>query len=455
MKKISMFILLLTGMHAGGYAQADTLSSNMMIMINRNYQISPPYYTGEFFTYHDFAPELAGPGIQIFNIQMDSFGLTNYTGIPFNDTGFSTTTGKFIWKSFADSDIGIDSGMVLGTGVVVPANDPHYYPVPGAYSGISYPAFYNSGYSYPNGNYGYLIPDFGLRGDVRYRQYPEVVALNHGDSIADANILEFDFVPDSNHIALQYVFASEEYPNMDSVHRYPSDYPATVCDNATDVMGIFLSGPGIEGLKNIALIPGTDIPVGVNTITPPGMACGSNPDYSQYYVDNSYGENVIYNGFTTVLTAHSAVIPNDTYHLRIVVADGAPHPNVPILTKDNLTCFDSGIFLKFNSLISYTEDTSTGIKVVTKEGEENIRVSPNPFTRSFRLESNSKHNDSYRVRLSDVTGRTVLSLSSNLQQINRDIEKAGIEKLASGIYFLHIRRIDGRKTHTFQLIKAN
>ena len=92
-------------------------------------------------------------------------------------------------------------------------------------------------------------------------------------------------------------------------------------------------------------------------------------------------------------------------------------------------------------------------KVLDLDNSRNISVSPNPFMRSFRLESNSKHNDSYRVRLNDVTGRTVLSLSGNLQQINRDIEKAGIAKLAPGIYFLQIKINGASEAVDFKLLK--
>jgi len=61
----------------------------------------------------------------------------------------------------------------------------------------------------------------------------------------------------------------------------------------------------------------------------------------QYYVNNSGGTSIQYDGFTAVLTARSKVQCGETYHLRIAIADAGD----PI--------FDSGIFLEANSLTSY------------------------------------------------------------------------------------------------------
>ena len=47
-------------------------------------------------------------------------------------------------------------------------------------------------------------------------------------------VLEFDFEPNSDQIAFQYVFGSEEYPGY-------------TCSDFNDIFGFFLSGPGING----------------------------------------------------------------------------------------------------------------------------------------------------------------------------------------------------------------
>src|SRR5690625_4488100 len=129
-------------------------------------------------------------------------------------------------------------------------------------------------------------------------------------------------------------------------------------------MGIFISGPGFNGSENIALIPGTTIPVGINTITPPGWNCPGMPDYSEYYIDNSMGQNVIFNGFTTVLTAKAAVTPGATYRIRIGVAEGALHENDPSaqeyllgVATPSRTYYDSAIFIKNGGLRSWSDSS--------------------------------------------------------------------------------------------------
>ncbi|HNP50038.1 MAG TPA: choice-of-anchor L domain-containing protein, partial [Bacteroidia bacterium] len=69
----------------------------------------------------------------------------------------------------------------------------------------------------------------------------------------DATILEFDFVPTSDSIAFNYVFGSEEYNEF-------------VFSGYNDIFGFFISGPGINGVQNIALVPGTATPVSIDSI---------------------------------------------------------------------------------------------------------------------------------------------------------------------------------------------
>src|SRR5690554_4002142 len=118
---------------------------------------------------------------------------------------------------------------------------------------------------------------------------PDLMAIA-GQNINDAIIIEFDFWATSDSIKFNYVFASKEYPSF-------------TCSNYNDAFGFFLSGAGITGpytnnSKNIALIPGTEIPVAINTVNS-GVPSGSypasncsdlNPDWvehSQYFVSNS------------------------------------------------------------------------------------------------------------------------------------------------------------------------
>jgi hypothetical protein len=151
----------------------------------------------------------------------------------------------------------------------------------------------------------------------------------------DACVLEFDFVSTGDSIQFDYQFASEEYPNF-------------TCTQFNDVFGFFISGNEYATPTNIALVPGTNIPVAINSINGglggadgptsncTGMGAGS--PFTQYFINNINGLPPVYDGLTTVLTAKAAVTPCSTYHLKLGVADGSDF------------ILDSGVFLEAGSL---------------------------------------------------------------------------------------------------------
>lgn len=144
-------------------------------------------------------------------------------------------------------------------------------------------------------------------------------------NLEDACILEFDFVPLGDSIKFNYVFSSEEYTS------------AFVC-TFNDAFAFFISGPGITGLKNIALVPGTAIPVSIfNVNDVPGGTC---PNNTLYYTDNRFNTFFTHDGHTRVLTALERVQPCQVYHLKLVISD----------VGDD--AFDSGVFLQARSLSS-------------------------------------------------------------------------------------------------------
>jgi hypothetical protein len=160
----------------------------------------------------------------------------------------------------------------------------------------------------------------------------------------DACVLEFDFVPTGDTVKFRYVFGSKEYPGY-------------ACTNFNDVFAFFISGPGYNTPKNIALIPGTTIPVAINSTsgvvgTAGGNittcnAMGTGSPFTQYYVNNVTGTTVRYSGFTTIFTALATVIPCNTYHLKLAVADAIDG------------AVDSGVFLEEGSLTSNELEVST------------------------------------------------------------------------------------------------
>lgn len=157
----------------------------------------------------------------------------------------------------------------------------------------------------------------------------------------DATILEFDFTSQSDSIEFNYVFGSEEYNEF-------------VGQGYNDVFGFFLSGPGITGIQNVALVPGTNTPVIIDSInngyTPTGQVSTGPCTNCQYYVDNYLGTAIQYDGYTTVLTARAGVIPCETYHIKLAIAD----------VTDGV--YDSGVFIEGGSF------KSTGTFQVVFEG---------------------------------------------------------------------------------------
>ncbi|MCZ2140011.1 MAG: SprB repeat-containing protein, partial [Bacteroidia bacterium] len=240
---------------------------------------------------NQLAQKLVGPGVIITNAS--TLCNQNQAGI------FKVTT----------ANLGIDSGIVLTTGLAA-TNVPNY--------GV-------------NGTQiNTATANQGTGGDA------DLTALA-GVSTFDRCILEFDFTAKGDSIFFQYVFGSEEYPQYN-------------CSNYNDVFGFFITGPGYPTPKNIALVPGTNIPVAINSVNsgmlyPGGVWAnctnmGPGSPFTGYYTDNTGGTSVTYEGFTHLFTAKAAIQPCSTYHLKLAIADGFDH------------ILDSGVFLKAGSLKS-------------------------------------------------------------------------------------------------------
>lgn len=131
----------------------------------------------------------------------------------------------------------------------------------------------------------------------------------------DRAALEFDFRPTISPLTFRYVFASEEYP----------EYVGT---QFNDIFGFFISGPGITGQQNIALVPGTTTAVAINSV---------NQNTNATYYNANNGNFHSYDGYTDVLTATATVQTCQWYHIKLVIADRG----------DGI--FDSAVFLEGNS----------------------------------------------------------------------------------------------------------
>ena len=235
---------------------------------------------------------------------------------------FTVTPGTLLGTG--TSVFGINSGIVLSSGKVSS--------IPGVESTLA-------------------STNFGGAGD------PALTTLAGGTTY-DACILEFDIIPTGDTIKFDYIFGSEEYNGYN-------------CSNYNDAFAFFISGPGITGTANMALVPGTNVPVAVNSVNNgvPGTgfplsnctSMGAGSPFTTYYVDNTGGTRFTIHGFTTVMTAMHSVIPCNTYHLKLSIADGG---------NGN---WDSDVFLKQGSIVS---STTVSTASVCQGGSTTISASP-------------------------------------------------------------------------------
>ena len=152
------------------------------------------------------------------------------------------------------------------------------------------------------------------------------LALGVSNSI-NATSLEFDFIPITNKISFDYIFSSEQYLLNATSNQ---------C-NYTDGFA-FLLKPTDNSLpyQNLAIVPGTYLPVKINTVRGTGSVC---PPANQSFFDAFNGTNhpTNFNGQTVIMKAEADVIPGKPYHIKLVIADQG----------NNL--YDSAIFLGANS----------------------------------------------------------------------------------------------------------
>jgi gliding motility-associated-like protein len=225
-------------------------------------------------------------------------------------TGAAASIGYF--QNGNTTNLGLDQGIVISTGLV---------------NGT--PAIGSPGAGFASTN--------NLQGSD-----PQLASLA-GATIYDAAVLQFDFNPLSDTIRFRYVFGSEEYPEY-------------VNAGYNDVFGFFVSGPnplgGTYTNVNIAKVPGTNQPVSIDNVN-----AGS---YSQYYVSNGSGATIVWDGFTTILTAWCKVVPCQPYHIKIAIGDAG----------DGI--YDSGVHLEANSFsssgIAYNLGYSSNIDTMAVEG---------------------------------------------------------------------------------------
>ena len=223
-------------------------------------------------------------------------------------------------------------------------------------------------------------PETGVLGDGTY-DWPGdadlesvIPGLNAGDT-NNASILEFDFVPVTDFMSFDFIFAAEEYGT------FQCTFTDAFAFLLTDTQGV---------TTNLAIVPGTVDPISVLTVRDEqyNANCESvNPEF----FGNYYGPGGLptltsptnFLGHTIPMTAEANVIPNELYHIKLVVAD------------DGDTVYDSAVFIAAGSFnigdLDLGEDILLDSGDALCEGQEMILDAgglPNNSTISWYMDGN-------------------------------------------------------------------
>ncbi|WP_294203743.1 choice-of-anchor L domain-containing protein [uncultured Chryseobacterium sp.] len=182
----------------------------------------------------------------------------------------------------------------------------------------------STGYAQKAGN-AYISTTLG--DDLPTGSDPDLVAATSPSvTLNDAVVLEFDFVPTSSQVKFNYLFASEEYTGS---------FPCSFSDAFALLLKPVAGGPYV----NMAILPapGTG-PVSVtnihpqNSFTGTNMGCGA-PNVAFFGGYNTTNIETNFNGRTIPLQATATVVPGQSYHFKMVLADAID------------SSYDSAVFL--------------------------------------------------------------------------------------------------------------
>jgi gliding motility-associated-like protein len=202
--------------------------------------------------------------------------------------GYDRAKGYF--EKGNKADLGLDRGVILSSGISLGCKGP------------------NDKENYTSGRGGAGSPTLDA-------------FLAGGTKTIDASTLSFDFKPQTKQVVFNYIFSSEEYVEW-------------IDSGFNDIFGFFVSGPGIIGKKNVALIPGTTDETSIDNVNPIKNA--------NYFIHNNDRNSIAYkylqhDGQTVVLQAILNVQPCEWYTIELAIAD----------VGDDL--YDSWVFLQAGS----------------------------------------------------------------------------------------------------------
>ncbi len=168
-------------------------------------------------------------------------------------------------------------------------------------------------------------------GTLEWPGDPDLSTITSTSNLYNASYISFDFIPQTNRISFNFLFASEEY--TDAFQCVYSDVFAFIL---TDSSG---------NSTNLALVPDSEDRVSATTIRP-GVPdeCGARNN-NFFGGINGSNSGISMTGQTKSLVAESEVNPGETYTIKLVIAD-------------NLDAeLDSAVFLEAGS---FSIDVSLG-----------------------------------------------------------------------------------------------
>ncbi|MEZ4777785.1 MAG: choice-of-anchor L domain-containing protein [Flavobacteriaceae bacterium] len=165
---------------------------------------------------------------------------------------------------------------------------------------------------------------FGWPGDA------DLEANTTATNTNNASWIQFDFTPLIPQISFDFIMASEEY-NQNFECTFSDAFAFILTDQVTGVV------------QNLAVLPGTTIPIEVTNIRPEvvGQCAAVNEEYFDKYNFLPFNDQnlaaIDFNGQTVQLTAMGDVIVGNPYTIKLVIAD----------ESDN--AFDIAVFLEAGS----------------------------------------------------------------------------------------------------------
>lgn len=191
-------------------------------------------------------------------------------------------------------------------------------------------------------------PNLNIQSNGSWPGDADLEAFTTAENTRDASFIQFDFIPFTDQLSFDFIMASEEY-NQNFECSFSDAFAFILTDQATAIS------------ENLAVLPGTNIPIEVTNIrpdVPPAQCVAVNEEFfGQYNFAPFNDENTSatnFNGQTIALTAQTTVIPGNLYTIKLVVAD----------QQDRF--FDIAVFIEAGSF--NVTNTDLGVDILVENG---------------------------------------------------------------------------------------